>query len=157
MLILNKLKFIYFKYYYIVYYIFNVLYYKFKFIICYQNKMINFNLLFYYYYIFINIIQLVIIQYLISKIIIVFLLVFNKYIFDYKNNYSIVITKFKYLKDYFFFKYLNMFSGYFFIKRDKYLFIMLYKLLHVKRLYQLVISFFIKAKDIIPIYIKYYK
>lgn len=153
----NIFKFIYFKYYYIIYYIFYVLYYKFKFIICYQIKIINLNLLFYYYYIFCNIIQLVIIQFIISKIIIILLYIINNYIFDYKNNYSIVITKFKYLKDYFFFKYLNFFSGYFFLKRDKYLFIMLYKLLHVKRLYQLIISFFIKTKDIIPIYIKYYK
>lgn len=157
MLILNKLKFIYLKYYSIVYYILNVIYFKLKYIICYQTKIININLLYYYYYIFLNIVQLVIIQYIFSKIIIVFLLIFNKYIFDYNNNYSIVITKIKYMKDYFFIKYLNMFSGYFFIKRDKYLFIMLYKLLHVKRLYQLMISFFIKAKDIIPIYIKYYK
>jgi len=156
-IILNKFKFIYFKIYYVFYYFIYVIYYKFKFIICYQTKIINLNLLFSYYYLFWNIIQLVIIQFLLSKLVIVFIMIFNKYIYDYKNNYNVIITKFIYLKDYYFFKFCNMFNGYYFLKRDKYLFTMLYKLLHVKRLYQLVISFFIKAKDIIPIYIKYYK
>lgn len=132
------------------------MYFNLKYLLFYKHNKFNYRL-YYSYYIIFNSINIIIIQYFLPKIFIIIELLFNEYVYNYNNDYTIFIEKYKYLKDYFSFKYLYCFEGYYFFKTDRYLMKMLYKFLHIDILYQLTLSFLRKAKKNKYVYEYFYK